>query len=213
MILEAEVYEQAADAHHHDTAPAANAEQPATTDAHDHDHGDEGWKPADGWQRTLSTTIASLMTGAGFATILAAVSLLSGMPITQQNGWIWGLCGFLAITLAPSAGLPPELPGMPSADLFSRQVWWLATAAMTAAGIYVLASRKENWAFVPALILILAPHVIGAPLAVKAESQLPPGLVASFAANSIAANAVFWMLIGLFLGWVLDRTAKDIYAA
>ena len=35
-------------------------------------------------------------------------------------------------------------------------------------------------------------------------SLLPP--------NAIAANAVFWCIIGLFMGLVLDRTAKDIYA-
>ena len=80
---------------------------------HGHDHGDEGWAPADGWQRTFATTLTAAMTGAGFAAVLAAVSLISGLPITRQNGMIWGLCGFLAVTLAPAMGLPPELPGMP----------------------------------------------------------------------------------------------------
>lgn len=212
MIIEAEAYERAGATHSHDAAAPATAESPAAAGGHDHDHGDDGWKPAEGWQRTLSTTVSSLMQGAGFAAILAAVSLITGLPINRQNGWIWGLCAFLAMTLAPAAGLPPELPGMPTADLFSRQVWWVATAALTAAGIYLLAARRESWAIVPALVMIAAPHVIGAPLAVHSETQLPPGLAAAFAANSIAANAVLWMLTGLFLGLVLDRTAKDIYA-
>ena len=42
--------------------------------------------------------------------------------------------------------------------------------------------------------------------------MVPAELVARFVANSIAANAIFWCTIGLFLGLVLDRTAKDIYA-
>ena len=217
LILEAETYEQASAAMHmHDaaTVPAAGATAAAPTEAsgHDHDHGDEGWKPQDGLQRTLFTTFASAMAGAGFAAILAAVSLLSGLPITRRNGLIWGLCGFLAVTLAPAAGLSPELPGMPAAELLGRQVWWVGTIAATAAGIYLIATQSRPWALVLAVALILAPHVVGAPVAPHEESMVPPELVARFVATSIAANAVFWCCIGLFLALVLDRTAREIYA-
>lgn len=214
LILEAEVFERAGDsAHAHDAtpAPAAATGQPETM-SHDHDHGEEGWTPADGWQRTLSTTTASAMAGAGFAAILAAISLLTGLPITRRNGIVWGLCGFLAVTLATGAGLPPELPGMPAADLLSRQVWWVGTIVATAAGIWLIATQSRPWSLGLAALLILAPHVIGAPLSPHAESMVPPELVAHFVANSIAANAVFWCCIGLFLGLVLDRTAREIYA-
>jgi cobalt transporter subunit CbtA len=168
--------------------------------------------PENGWQRTLATTLTAAMTGAGFAAILAALSFITGLPITRANGLIWGLCGFLAASLAPAAGLPPELPGMPVADLLPRQIWWVGTIAATGAGIFLLAMRREAWAIVLALILVAAPHVIGAPLAPHGESALPPGIVSAFVANSLAANAIFWSLIGLFLGLVMDRTAKDIYA-
>lgn len=220
LILEAEAYERAGDVHSHDHAPAGSATATDTTpapaaatggDGHDHDHG-EGWMPEDGWQRTLATTITAVMSGAGFAAILAAISLLSGLPITRANGIIWGLCGFLAVSLAPAVGLPPELPGMPAGDLGSRQIWWVATIVVTGAGIYLLAQRREVWAIVLALFLIAAPHLIGAPVAAHGESAVPPGLAAAFVANSLAANAIFWSLIGLFLGLVLDRTAKDVYA-
>lgn len=217
LILEAEVFEKAP-AHQHDAAAAPEAGATTTGQpeaaGHDHDHGDgdEGWTPQDGLQRTLFTTFASAMTGAGFAAILAAVSLLTGLPITRRNGIVWGLCGFLAVTLATSAGLPPELPGMPAADLFGRQVWWVGTIAATAAGIYLVATQSRPWTLLLAAALILAPHVIGAPVAPHEESMVPPELIASFVANSIAANAVFWCCIGLFLGLVLDRTAKEIYA-
>jgi cobalt transporter subunit CbtA len=221
LILEAEVFERAPDAaHQHDATPAPDAgatttgqpEAAAPDHDHEHDHGDGGWTPQDGWQRTLATTVASAMAGAGFAAVLAAISLLTGLPITRQNGLVWGLCGFLAVTLATSAGLPPELPGMPAAELFGRQVWWVGTIAATAAGIYLLATQSRPWTLVLAALLIVAPHVIGAPVAPHEESMVPPELVARFVANSIAANAVFWCFIGLFLGLVLDRTAKDIYA-
>jgi len=215
LILEAEAYERAGDVHSHAPAPEAAAGEPSAAapadDGHDHDHG-EGWMPEDGWQRTLATTATAAMAGAGFAAIMAAISLITGLPITRRNGIVWGLCGFLAATLAPAAGLPPELPGMPAADLASRQIWWVATIAATAAGIYLLAVRKDVWAIGLAVLLIAAPHIVGAPVAVHGDSTLPSGIVAAFVANSLAANAIFWSLIGLFLGLVLDRTAKDIYA-
>ncbi len=131
LILEAEAFENAGHQHTHGTAsdPSATAE----TAAAEHDHG-EGWAPADGWQRTLSTTVTAAMSGAAFAAILAGISLLTGLPITRANGMVWGLCGFLAATVAPSAGLPPELPGMVAAELVPRQVWWVGTIAATAAG-------------------------------------------------------------------------------
>lgn len=221
LILEAEAFERAGDpaSHSHGSTPEAGstaAAQPEAGghdhgDGHDHDHG-EGWAPQDGWQRTLATTVTAAMTGAGFAAILAAVSLLSGLQITRRNGMIWGVCGFFAVTLAPAIGLPPELPGMAAADLFARQVWWVGTIAATAAGIYLLATQARPFALVLAAVLIVAPHVIGAPVAPHGEGIIPAELVARFVANSIAANAVFWCIIGLFLGLVLDRTAKDIYA-
>lgn len=213
LILEAEAFERAGDpashSHSHE-ATGTDASQPAA-DGHDHDHG-EGWAPQDGWQRTLATTVTAAMTGAGFGAMLAGLSLLTGLQITRRNGIIWGLCGFLAVTLAPAAGLPPELPGMAAADLFARQVWWVATIAATAAGIYLIATQQRPWALVLAAVLILAPHVVGAPVAPHGEGIVPAELVARFVANSIAANAVFWCIIGLFMGLVLDRTAKDIYA-
>lgn len=213
LILEAEAFERAGDpashSHSHD-ATGTDAGQPAA-DGHDHDHG-EGWAPQDGWQRTLATTVTAAMTGAGFGAMLAGLSLLTGLQITRRNGIIWGLCGFLAVTLAPAMGLPPELPGMAAADLFARQVWWVGTIAATAAGIYLIATQQRPWALVLAAVLILAPHVVGAPVAPHGEGIVPAELVARFVANSIAANAVFWCIIGLFMGLVLDRTAKDIYA-
>ena len=218
LILEAEAFERAGDpaGHSHGSATAeadsSTTGQPeAEGHDHDHDHG-EGWSPENGWQRTLATTVTAAMTGAGFAAMLAGLSFLVGLPITRRNGILWGLCGFFAVTLAPAVGLPPELPGMAAGDLFARQVWWVCTIAATAAGIYLIATQMQPWALVLAAALIIAPHVIGAPVAPHGEGLVPAELTARFVANSIAANAVFWCVIGLFLGLVLDRTAKDIYA-
>ena len=208
LILAAEVYESAP-AHDHGAATT----DPAVTSTPAPEHNEEGWAPADGWQRTLSTTVSSMITGAGFALLLAGVSLLTGLPITLKNGLIWGICGFLAATVAPGAGLAPELPGMPTADLVLRQVWWVATIAATGAAIFLIATRRELIWLAVAVVLIALPHIIGAPQPLTHETAVPAGLAASFAANTIAASAVLWSLIGLFLGLALQKFGKDVYAS
>ena len=212
LILDAEAFERAgvSAGHSHDASISETATAQPEADGHDHS---EGWGPDNGWQRTLATTVTAAMTGAGFAAILAGLSLLIGVPITRRNGILWGLCGFLAVTLAPAVGLPPQLPGMAESDLFARQVWWVCTIAATAAGIYLIATQTLPWALVLAAMLILAPHLVGAPVPPHGDSVVPAELVARFVANSIAANAVFWCFIGLFLGLVLDRSAKDLYTS
>lgn len=208
LILEAESFEQVATVHDHGTESGSTADG-GTAVPHEHE---EGWSPADGWQRTLSTTATAAMAGAAFAALMAGLSLVGGIPITRSNGIIWGLCGFLSVTVAPSAGLPPELPGMPAADLLARQVWWLGTIAATGAGIFLIATRRETWAMALAVLLIGLPHALGAPAAITHESAVPAALAARFAANAIAANAIFFALIGLFLGMALNRYAEDFHA-
>ena len=120
LILEAEVFENAGGGHQprdRASAEAPTAEQPAAEEP----SAEEEWAPTDGWQRTLYTTAASMLAGAGFAAVLAGISLLIGIPITARNGLLWGLAGFISVNLAPAAGLSPELPGMPAADLLARQ--------------------------------------------------------------------------------------------
>lgn len=212
MIIEAETFEAAEPAHDHSAMTAeTDAAAPA---ADDHAaHHDEGWTPQDGWQRTLATTATAMLAGAAFAILMAAVSLVSGIEITRRNGIVWGLCGFIAASLAPAAGLAPELPGMPAADLVSRQVWWLGTIAATGLGLYLIAARHSAGAAVLAVVLIGLPHLIGAPVPATHDSAVPPALAAAFAANSLAANAVFWALIGVFLGLTLGRIAKETSAS
>lgn len=198
LILEAEKYEVTGAVH---DAAAATA------------HETEDWAPGEGLERTLFTTLTLIVTGAAFAAILAGISLLAGIPITARNGALWGLLGFLAASLAPAAGLPPELPGMPAGDLATRQVWWAGTVLATGIAIYLIAAPKKPWATAIAVLLAALPHVIGAPAPVTHETAVPAGLAAAFAASSIAAAAVFWILIGTFLGLALGRMAKEPHSA
>ena len=217
LILAAEVYEKAADAAGDAAAAKTTADASAkcmeNMPGHTMCNGDaKEWEPADGIERTLYTTAASMLAGGGFAAMLAGISLLIGIPITPRNGLIWGLCGFLAVTIAPGAGLPPELPGMPAGDLLARQVWWVGTIAATGIGLYLIAIRRELGWVALSIVLIALPHIIGAPQPPTEETTVPAGLAAAFASNTIAAAAVFWSLIGVFLGLALQKFSKDIHA-
>jgi len=206
LILEAEVFETAGGAgHSHDTTTAT---EPATAEAAE----PEEWGPEDGWERTFYTTAASMLAGAGFAAVLAGIALLSGIPLTARNGLLWGLAGFISVNLAPAMGLSPELPGMPAGDLLARQIWWIGTIIATGIGIYLIAIKRQSWAIAVGVALIIVPHLIGAPQPPTHESGVPAGLAAQFAANSLAAAAAFWCVIGVFSGLALDRTAKGMWA-
>jgi cobalt transporter subunit CbtA len=172
LIFQAEVYETAEGA-----APAAHTHD-AATPAHDHaeatpghEHDENAWAPRDGAERTFYTVLANVLASIGFAMLLAAVSVLVNIEITAKNGVIWGLSGFLCLQLAPAFGLPPELPGMPAADLVARQTWWIATALATGAGILAIAKLRSWTGIVIAAVLVLAPHVWGAPQLVAEDPR------------------------------------------
>jgi cobalt transporter subunit CbtA len=200
LIVAAEQYEQAG-GHDHAGAPD-QANNSAAVDSH---ADQEAWAPRDGMERTLFTLAANIVAGVGFALVLAAASLLTGLPLNLANGAVWGLAGFAAFMLAPSAGLPPELPGMPAADLAARQAWWWATVAATGIAIVLAVCFVRPWAWIAGLVLVLLPHVFGAPQPLSHDSAVPAALATSFAANAIVAQAVFWVVLGTALGHLMAR--------
>jgi cobalt transporter subunit CbtA len=109
----------------------------------------------------------------------------------------------------PSIGLPPELPGFPAADLFERQMWWLGTVIASAAGLYLVVLRPEVWAKVAGLVLMLAPHVVGAPQPADITTNVPAILAAEFAVATLATGLFFWVVLGLLLGTFNARMAKS----
>ncbi len=198
LILEAEKYEHVAHGH-----GAAN--EAGTPQVDEHSNGDEVWSPANGWERATYTLLTAMLVGAGFSLMLAGVSILSGLSITPANGLLWGLCAFLAVSLAPAIGLPPELPGMPVAGLIARQGWWIGTIICTALATWLVVVQSTKLALAGAAVLALLPHVLGAPKPPPEPSALPPALAAEFATASIGANLVSWLLIGFLLSLALSR--------
>lgn len=220
LILAAEVYEKADDAKKEASTPPSTQTPATAGNCVENMPGmtmcgkdGEDWEPRPGLERKLYTTAASMLAGAGYAALLAGLSLVLGVPLTRGNGLIWGLCGFLAVTVATGAGLPPEIPGMPSAELMPRQVWWVSTVVATGAAIYLIVVKRATWAIVAGVVLIALPHIIGAPQPPDTPTSVPPGLAAEFASNTVAAAAVFWALLGLFTGMALDRAAPEIQTA
>ncbi|MFJ3053347.1 CbtA family protein [Pseudomonas nitroreducens] len=208
LILKAETYEKAEPAaalveenheHAHDHAAGAVA-------AHEHDV--EAWEPEDGWQRILSTTGGNLVVAVGFALMLAGLFTLRE-PGKTSEGLLWGLAGFAVFTLAPSLGLPPEVPGTAAADLALRQTWWIGTAAATAGGLALLVFGR-NWALRGiGIALLVVPHVIGAPQPEVHSSLAPESIAHEFIVASLITNAVFWAALGLVAAWLFRRFAPS----
>jgi len=194
LILEAETYEQSAEP----TQEHTHADQSA------HEHPVEAWAPADGWQRTLSTALSNLVVSVGFALILAG---LFGLRTPRQawQGILWGLAGFATVSLAPAAGLPPELPGTAAADLFQRQIWWSLTAAATASGLALLAFSRHWMLRVLGGALLLLPHLIGAPHPEVAQRLAPESLEQQFQIASLISNGLFWAALGWLCAWQYQR--------
>ncbi|MEO5804991.1 CbtA family protein [Devosia sp.] len=212
LILAAEVYEDAeaaaAEALPHDhaatTAPTAAIAAPAA-----HEHAADEWKPDNGLPRIAFTVLADILASIGFALVLVAISVVAKLEITVKNGLIWGLAGWITLHLAPAFGLPPELPGMPAADLVARQTWWVATALCTGGAFLLLAKWKNTAIAIPiAAALILIPHIVGAPPQPEEASSVPAHLATSFAASALAASAVFWLLVGPLIGYFTTLLAK-----
>lgn len=191
----------------HSHGPAVEHEHAAGTADHSHAVETEEWAPQDGFERTAYTTLATVLAAAGFALVIGAVSMFANIPVTFANGFLWGLAGFLAFSLAPAYGLAPELPGMPAAEVFPRQIWWTGTALATGAAILLLAKTRAGWAFAVAVALIVVPHIIGAPLAPDEPSAVPAHLAAEFAAITLGTSLVFWLLLGSLFGKFSDVLA------
>ncbi|WP_456025489.1 CbtA family protein [Pseudomonas capeferrum] len=204
LILQAETFENAPAAA--EVVPHVHAEGAA------HTHDAEAWEPENGWQRVLSTTGGNLVVAVGFALMLAGLYTLRA-PTRTAQGLLWGLAGYATFVLAPTLGLPPELPGTAAADLAQRQIWWIGTAASTAAGIALLVFGR-NWLLKVLGVAILAvPHVIGAPQPEVHSMLAPEALEAQFKIASQLTNVAFWLALGLISAWLFRRNRDDQYSA
>ncbi|RWG79164.1 CbtA family protein [Mesorhizobium sp.] len=218
LILKAEVYEKAGDGHHDhaagtnnnamsSAAPADNAMSsaaPAPAEAAAPAE-DEGWAPADGFERFAFNVVANIVSGIAFALVLVAVSEFAGGIGNWRQGIFWGLAGFAVFTLAPGLGLPPKLPAMPDSDLLQRQIWWTSTVVATAIGLGLIAFRRSLPMAILGVALLVAPHIVGAPQPDSFETPIPEGLHHQFVVASTLTRLVFWLVLGTVVGVVRGR--------
>ena len=231
IILQAEVYEDAADAakeqaealaHQHaaeapqaaaaEARPAAVAEAPpaaadalpaapaAAAEAHEHEHqhghDHEEWKPENGIERTAFTVLANVTMAIAFGLMLSAAFTLRGVAPTWRQGLLWSAACYAVFFLAPSLGLPPEVPGTAAAPLAERQLWWLMAALSTAGALALLAFSK-GWAYrLVAAALLVTPHLVGAPQPQVHASAAPEALAHAFIYATALSNAVLWLVLG-----------------
>ena len=152
-----------------------------------------------------SRLLANIVTGVGFALLLVAASELAGGITGWRQGVFWGLAGFAVFTLAPSLGLPPELPAMPAAELGARQLWWVATALSAAAALALMFYGRTPFAIVAAVALLVAPHLVGAPEPPSYDTPIPEGLHHSFVVAVVLTALLFWVLLGALAGLFRER--------
>lgn len=157
------------------------------------------------FMRFFDTFLFNVLNGVGFGLLLAAILVMRGRKTGIGQGVLWGLAGFAAFTLAPAAGLAPELPGSISAPLEGRQIWWLLTAAATAGGIGLLTLQARRMGKGVGILLLLIPHIVGAPHIDVYGGTLPAELAAQYAGLSIGTMALFWVVLGGVAGWCHDR--------
>ncbi len=216
IISKAEVYEKAADQAEQKpaaTEPSAAAGGMARSMPRmNHNAEAPAWEPANGFERSAYTALADIVTAIAFALLLTSAYSLRGGDIDWRKGLFWGLSGFATFTLAPSLGLPPEVPGTEAAPLLSRQIWWTATALATGGALALLfLQRRLVWAVAGGVLLIL-PHLYGAPQPAEYRSEAPGALAHEFLTASVVTSLLFWLILGSLTGHfykIIEAPMKD----
>ena len=216
IILQAEVYEDAAAAQALVARPAHG--EPGHDHAHDHmtmagdgqkEHQHGGWQPENGIERTAWTVLANVTVGVAFGLLLCAAFSLRSQPIAGwRAGLLWGLAGYAVFFVAPSLGLPPEVPGTQAAPLHERQLWWLMAALCSAGGLAMLVFARSWQVKLVGVVLLFAPHLVGAPEPLVQGSAAPAELARSFIHATALASAVFWLALGSLSGLFYQKFAR-----
>ena len=158
--------------------------------------------------RNLLTALFTMLTYTGYALILVALMGVAeerGADITVRNGMIWGLMGFIAAHLAPAFSLPPEVPGVAAADVLLRQYWWFATVATAAIAMWLLAFHFTMVGIGAAVVLLLLPHIIGAPQPEAFTGPVPTEIGALFASRALTVGMAAWIILGGFCAYFWSK--------
>ncbi|HSB95304.1 MAG TPA: CbtA family protein [Spongiibacteraceae bacterium] len=205
---------QHTDGHTHQHVESTHASAIAVTaeSQHEHHHDADEWKPQDGLQRTLFTLASNIVMAFGYALLLTGVYIAWRRPSGAMQGLLFGLAGFTVFFAAPALGLLPELPGTAAAELATRQQWWVSTAIATAVGLALLFMQKNIVLRIIGLLVLVAPHIVGAPHPAVESSLAPTELQNHFRLATTLVNAVFWLLLGVISALALKKFSTSQHA-
>ena len=180
---------------------------------HGHHHGGARESADDGIGRTFRTAVSNVATAIGFALLLVALFAWRG-GATWRQGLLWGAAGFFVFFVNPAIGLRPGIPGAVAAGLLDRQLWWLLAVGCSAAGVGLLLLAHRAAVKVGGAVLLAVPHLAGAPRPEVpgglAPGGLPPDELAdSFVVTAAAANAAFWLVLGVVSAVAFGRFSRS----
>jgi cobalt transporter subunit CbtA len=158
------------------------------------------------------SVVFTMLVYSGYALILIPLMMLAedrGATISPRAGLIWGLAGFVAVHFAPGFSLAPEVPGVAAADVALRQVWWFATVLAAATALWLIAFGNNWIAWAAAVLLLLAPHVIGAPETDVFTGPVPTELGAQFAARAYGVGMAAWVMLGALAAYFWTREGRS----
>lgn len=165
------------------------------------------------------SVIFTMLTYTGYGLLLIAfmgVAEERGAEINGRTGILWGVAGFVAFHLAPGFSLAPEVPGVAAADVTLRQIWWFGTAFAALGALWLLAFGAGWFAWAFAAVLLILPHLIGAPGPDVFAGPAPTEIGALFAVRALGVGLAAWVLLGCFAGYfwqregaLMDDAARD----
>jgi predicted cobalt transporter CbtA len=82
------------------------------------------------------------------------------------------------------------------------------TAVATGAGLWCLVLGGRTWLRALGVVLIVLPHVAGAPRPDEIGGAVPPELAGHFVAASLVTAFVFWAVLGWLAGFFYQRFAE-----
>jgi cobalt transporter subunit CbtA len=214
--IEPKIEATASEGHHDDHGHSQGHSQGRSQSQSNHQHSHDGWAPEDGAERTSYMVFANIFAGIGFAAIL--LSLMSQIQVqgctqlSTAKGLLWGVGGFMAFFVAPSIGMPPEIPGMIAAPIEHRQLWWMLAVLGVGLGLLLLAFAPTRWKGL-GIVAIVLPYLVGVPHLHGGAFDHPDPLVVqelmalqqNFILYSGLSNLLLWLALGGLCGWMLNR--------
>ena len=100
------------------------------------------------------------------------------------------------------------MPGVAAVDIVARQTWWFATVVLTALALWFFAFGQKWWQRALGAVLIVAPHILGAPEPAVLTGPAPTEIGALFAARAFGVGLAAWCMTGALAGWLWAQSPE-----